>query len=205
MKIVIKSKLQLLVVVLLAMSAYGWAQLSQDSNMSSTAPTNPPCDTLIAERLDRVRKRGSRTPKRLYPPVNQKLISPALNDMTKNGGLGELLAYRFKGPRKTALLMHTTRVGSPLSEDSIQDWFIQVGQNVARFKSIATNPNLLFWDEEGRLNYFTILYSEGAVMNASSNLVSLDFRRFRLMDSGAMQLVEEDKNVRCALTMAKPR
>lgn len=204
MKIVIKSKLQFLVVVLLALASDGSAQLSRNVHMDSATQKNLPRDELIAGRLDLATKIDSKAPKRLYPPFDSTLISPGLSHLLKDVS-GELLAYRFRGPRQTALLMHTTRVGGPLSEDSIQDWFVQVGQNVVRFKSIATNTNLFFWDKEGRLNYFTVLYSDVAVKDVSSNLISLDFRRFRLLDGATTELIEEQKSVRCVLTVTKPR
>lgn len=204
MKIIIESKLQFLVIFLLALASTGSAQLSRKVYTDSVSPKHPPCDTLIAERLDLAKKIDSKPPLRLYHPLDSNLISPGLSKLLKDIR-GELLAYRFKGARQTALLMHTTRIGDPVSEDSIQDWFVQVGQNVVRFKSIATNPNLLFWDKEGGLNYFTVLYSEVAMKNVSSNFVSLDFKRFRLLDGDTPVLIEEQKSVRCMLTITKPR
>lgn len=204
MKVIIKNQVRFLVIIILAISSDGVAQLNRNGQTDSATRTDESCDALIAERLDRVRKIGSRTPKRLGAPFNQKLISPTLNTLLKDVSVGEVLIYRFKGPRQTALIMITTRVGRPLSADSIQDWFIQVGENAVRFKSIATNPNLIFWDKEGRLNYFTLLYSDVVAKDGSSNLASLDLRRLRLLD-GITEVIEEEKKVRCVLPIAKPR
>lgn len=205
MKSIFKNRLLLLLAVILAMSFEGTAQLDQKSRTDSETRRDGSCRSVIAEKLYGLRKVGSRGPKSLSFPIDQKWNSQALGDFMKDVQVSEFFAYRFKGPRETALIVLTTRVGRPLSEDSIQDWFIQVGKSTVRFKSIATNPNLTFWDNEGRLNYLAMTYSDGASMDSSSNLVPLDFKLLQILDNGVTKLIEEEKNVRCVLSMAKPR
>jgi hypothetical protein len=204
MRSIIENQFQLLVVVVLAVSSGGVAQVRTMITDSGT-PRVESCDTIVAERLDRVRKINRATPKRILFPLNQKLKSRAVSEFLNDVEVGELFAYGVKGPKETALIISTTRVGKPLSEDSIQDWFIQVGESAVRFRSIATNPNLIFWDKEGRLNYITLSYSDGVAIDASPNIVSLDFRRMQLRASGVTELIEEEKNVRCVVNVRRPQ
>lgn len=205
MRIFIENRLLLLGLVILALSSASIAQVSGSESIAPPTQTDESCEILIVQMVGRVPRIAGRMPERLSHPIDQQLISPELLTLLKDVPIERLIGYRFKGPRQTALVLRTTRVGSPLSDDSIQDWFIQVGTNAATFRSVATNPNLLFWDQENRLNYFTILFREGAGNDGASNLVSLNFRQLQLHESGIAEVVEEQENVRCVLPKSKIR
>jgi hypothetical protein len=199
MKLVVRKHVRLLIVAILTLSFDSVAQSDRSVNTHSAAPGIPSCDKVTAQKLDLVR-RGRTSFSRLYGPIDQKLLSPALRDLIKASNVREIVTSSVKGPKQKVILM----VGHPRSEEGVQDWFIQFGKNAVTFKSIATNSNLIFWDEKGELNYFAILYSGQQTEKDPRNVVSLDFRRFRLGQDGAPALIEKEENVRCMLKLLKP-
>lgn len=199
------NQVRLFVVIIFSLCTAGVAQPDQHSKAQSSNQDYESCDTLFKNKVGMVSRRTDRLPKRLSRPFDHNLFSPALSQLLKNVSIADFNAYRFKGKRKTALAMISTRGGAPMSESSIQDWFIQIGDKVVAIKSIATNPNLIFWDKKDRLNIFTILYSDMDEKRNSSNLVSLDFKQMQFGDNGNVELIEEEKNVQCILNVQKPR
>lgn len=203
MRMIFRNELGRLLIIILALSWNGFTQIDQDDSRDSLMQKYLSCDAVVAERMARLNPTGASTPKSLYAPFDPKPISSSLKSLLTDINVNELIAYQFKGRRDSTLVMITNRVGRPLSAESVQDWFIQVDKKAFRFKSIATNPNLVFWDN-GRLNHLVILYNSEAKKDKQSNLVSLDITRMQLRQEATTELIEEERNVRCVLRTTKP-
>jgi hypothetical protein len=191
--------------ILLAISANGGAQQISSLDKYSTNRSSESCEKLLADRLTRVMKMSTKAPKKRSANFSQKSISSPLSDFLKDADSDNLFVYELKGPRKSALIIITKVRGISATEANLQDWLIQIDDNSIRFRSFAQNPNLVFWDEHGNLNYFTVTFSQGAVRNPSSNIVWLDFKRFQIRDRGTGKLIEEEKDEQCILNLQKPR
>ena len=169
-----------------------------------------------SERISRIvreayRRESEVRVKNRCPPVRQsvsgylKSKAPAILDFLNNADMSYLFAYKLRGRRKTVDILSKKGIGVSGSGVYLQDWLIQFDDEPVRFTSIAQNPNLIFWGADGKLSYFTILFSEGFRKDPGDNLVSLDFRRLAIDERGVTQLIEEEKNVLCVLSMEKPR
>lgn len=111
------------------------------------------------------------------------------------------LAAELKNNRQKALILRShSRAATGLSS-SLEDWHIEVDNFYAGgFWSFSRNPKLVFWDKEGLLNYYSVIYSDdflSATSDRDYTKLTFNIERYKINSDGKAELVSEEQNLKC--------
>lgn len=95
--------------------------------------------------------------------------------------------------RRKALILRANDAGATGIGANFENWFIQLDSRSISFRSLSDNPNLIFWDKNGVLNYYSIDYGDKFLKNKDWDNLTLDLQRFTIDDAGKSQLINESK------------
>jgi hypothetical protein len=62
--------------------------------------------------------------------------------------------------------------------------------------SFSIHPRLIFWDKDGVLNYYAVVYSGEFVEHKDYENLTFDLERYRVGAKGEPQLVSTEQNIR---------
>ena len=128
---------------------------------------------------------------------NDKLLSNDLRKWLEIANEETLSVHQLRYGQKKALLLSAIHIHATGLAINFQYWFISFENHHVEFLSQSKNPNLVFWDKGGTLNYFAIDFSDKFLDNKDWNNVTLNLLRYRIDAAGNSQLVSEERNVKC--------
>ena len=111
------------------------------------------------------------------------------------------LAAELKNNRQKALLLRSKdRAATGLSM-SLENWYIEIDNFYSDgFWSFSRNPKLVFWDKEGFLNYYSVIYSDeflSATSDRDYSNLTFNIERYKINADGKTVLVSEEHNLKC--------
>jgi hypothetical protein len=81
---------------------------------------------------------------------------------------------------------------------NLECWHIEAeGNQSVTYLSFSNNPRLVYWDKEGRLNYYSVVYSDEFIHNKDWDNLTFDLERHIINSDGSALLVSEERNVKC--------
>jgi hypothetical protein len=108
-----------------------------------------------------------------------------------------LATHELRYRDKRALLLNANHIHATGLAINFQYWFIKVGDHSTEFLSQSKNPNLIFWDRDGLLNYYCIDFSDDFVQKKDWGNVTLNLLRYRVSPDSESQLISKESNVKC--------
>lgn len=124
--------------------------------------------------------------------------SPELEKWFETIHRDELVTFELRHKQGKGLIFRANVAGATGIAANFNNWHIQDSKHSITFRSLSDNPNLIFIDEAGLLNYYSIDYGYTFLANIRDwNNLTLDLKRYRINDDGESQLVDEELNVKC--------
>jgi hypothetical protein len=110
-------------------------------------------------------------------------------------------AAELKNNRQKALLLRSHSRGATGLSSSLEDWHIEIENFYSDgFWSFSRNPNLVFWDKDGLLNYYSVIYSDdflSATSDRDYSKLTFNIERYKINSDGKAVLVSEEQNLKC--------
>jgi hypothetical protein len=132
----------------------------------------------------------------VFKTDNQSL-SESLGKWLGRMDVEHLSAFELRHKGKRALALRSVNPGRTGLATSFQSWHIRSDNHSVEFISLAENSKLIFWDEDGLLNYYSVYYSDEFVETKDWDNVTFDLLRYRVSPDGKPRLVSEEQNVKC--------
>jgi hypothetical protein len=130
-----------------------------------------------------------------------KTLSPSVKKWLEYMRLDELLAAELKNNQQKALLLSSTSYGATGLATSLENWHIEIDNLYSgEFWSFSKNPKLVFWDKNGLLNYYSVIYSDdflSATSDRDYNKLTFNIERYKINLDGKAQLISEEQNLKC--------
>ena len=113
----------------------------------------------------------------------------------------DLLATELKNNQMKALLLRSTSYGATGLATSLENWHVEIDNFYSgEFWSFSRSPKLVFWDKDGSLNYYSVIYSDdflSATSDRDYNNLTFNIERYKINSDGKAQLVSEEQNLKC--------
>jgi len=156
------------------------------------------CERYLLKKIAKDRAGGSHTVKlRGFNPGDETL-SPGLKGWLRNMREDRLAAFELRSNKKKALVLRSVSYGATGLATSLECWHIEAEENLSiTYLSFSNNPGLVYWGKDGRLNYYSVVYSDEFIHNKDWDNLTFDLERHRVNPDGTTQLVSEERNVKC--------
>ncbi len=175
---------------------------------SDVSENNPPiryikgggefCEKYLLKKIAKEKSADSRLVKLKNFNPEDETLSPNVKQWLENMRWDELLAAELRNNQQKALLLRSTSYGATGLATSLENWHIEIeGVYSDTFWSFSKNPKLVFWDKDGLLNYFSIVYSDEFIENKDWENLTLDIERYKVSSDGKAQLISEERNLKC--------
>jgi len=157
------------------------------------------CENYILGRINKEGSQAGRARKLDDSRIDEGTKSPELSKWLSKADPHLLSAYELTYNGARALLLHSKSVGATGLASSLEYWFLEVDSKYSvSFTSFSKNPNLVFWDHDGVLNYYSVLYSDDFVENKDWDNLTFNIQHYKVSPDVGTELVETERNVKCA-------
>lgn len=156
------------------------------------------CEKYLLKKIAKEAAKGSRIVKLKTFNTDDETFSSNLKGWLQNMRKDTLIAFELRNKGKKALILSSTSYGATGLATNLECWHIEGDSNQSiTFMSFSENPKLVFWDKDGLLNYYSVVYSGEFIHNKDWENLTLDLERYRINPDGSAQLVSEEQNVKC--------
>lgn len=108
-----------------------------------------------------------------------------------------LVPFELQLKEKKVLILRANIAGATGIAANFENWFIQSDTYSLNFRSLSENPELIFFDKTGLLNYYSIDYGEAFLKNRDWDNLSLNLLQYKINLDGKSELIGEERNVKC--------
>lgn len=159
------------------------------------------CEKYLLKKVVKEKDSNSRVTNLKIFNTNDKTLSPNIKKWLENMQEDILLATEVKNTRQKALLLSSRSYGATGLATNLENWHIEIdGWYSDQFWSFSKNPNLIFWDKDGLLNYYSVIYSD-EFLSASSDRdfekLTFNIERYKINSDGKTNLISEERNMKC--------
>lgn len=132
-----------------------------------------------------------------FNPEDESL-SPTVKKWLESMRWDELLAAELRNDQQKVLLLRSTSYGATGLATNLENWHIEIeGIYSDTFWSFSKNPKLVFWDKDGLLNYYSIVYSDEFIENKDWKNLTFDVELYKVGSDGKTKLANEERNLKC--------
>jgi hypothetical protein len=155
------------------------------------------CEKYLLRKVARDKAEGSRVVKLKAFDRHDENLPADVKKWLAIANEETLGVHELQSAGKRALVLNANHIHATGLAINLQYWFIKVANQPSEFLSQSENPNLIFWDRDGFLNYYAVDFSDEFLMNKDWNNVTLNLLRYRISSAGESQLVRKEANVKC--------
>jgi len=156
------------------------------------------CEGYLLREVAREQVGASRIVKLKAFNTADETLPPELKEWLRTSIHTDMLAaFRLRHKKNNALIIRGTVAGATGIAANFTNWYVQPGARPVMFRSLTENPQLIFWDKGGLLNYYFVTYTDDFAVDRDWGNVTFDLRRYRVGSNGKAQLVSEERNVKC--------
>ncbi|MGB7070786.1 MAG: hypothetical protein WBD22_14930 [Pyrinomonadaceae bacterium] len=157
------------------------------------------CEEYLLRKIAKEEAGGGRTVKLKAFNTDDETLSPELKEWLQTSIHMEMLAtFELRNKETKALILRANLARATGIAANFQNWFIQLDNRSVNFRSLSKNPELIFCDKDGLLNYYSVDYGRKFLENRNWDNLTLDLKRFRVDAEGKSQLISEETNIRCS-------
>jgi hypothetical protein len=156
------------------------------------------CEKYLLKKIAKEKIVGSRLVRLTNFNPNSATLSPGLKKWLRYMREDELVAFELRDRGKRALLLSSTSYGATGLATNLESWRAELDDlHSVDFWSFSKNPRLVFWGKDGRLNYYSVVYSDEFIHNKDWDNLTFDLERHRVSRDGTDELVSEERHVKC--------
>jgi hypothetical protein len=159
------------------------------------------CEKYLLKKIAKEKSASSRSLRLKNFNPNEETLSPGVREWIENVWKETLFAAEIRNKQQKALLLNATLRAATGLSSSLQNWHIEIDNFYSdEFWSFSDNPKLAFWDKEGLLNYYSVVYSEdflSATSDRDYNKLTFKIERYKINLDGKAQLISEEQNIKC--------
>lgn len=155
------------------------------------------CEDYILKKIAKEKAKDSRVVKLKDFDPDKETLSPELREWFQPIRKESFEASELRHKEKRVLIFHSIVLGATNYAANFESWYINLESHPIEFRSLSINPEFIFWDKNGLLNYYTVKYGESFLENKDPENLTLDFSRYRVNSKGKSQLVSRKPNVKC--------
>jgi len=156
------------------------------------------CEGYLLKRVAKERAKGIRIVKLKNFNADDETLSPALKKWLQIMRKDELLTAEVRNKERKALILSSTGYGATGLATNLENWHIEIDNTHSiAFWSFSKNPKLVFWDKNGLLNYYSVVYSREWIENKDWENLTVDLERYQINPDGSVRLVSAQNYVKC--------
>jgi hypothetical protein len=156
------------------------------------------CESYLLKKIAKEKAEGNRVVKLKNFNPDDETLSSNTKDWLEDMDEDRLVAFELRNKEMKALLLGSTNNRATGLASSLEFWRVEVGNTLSViFVSFSENPKLVFWDKNGLLNYYSVVYSSEFMHNKDWENLTVDLNRYRISHDGSAQLVSAEQNVKC--------
>jgi hypothetical protein len=156
------------------------------------------CEKYLLRKIEKEKSADNRIVKLKNFNPEDEILSPNVKKWLESMRWDEMLATELRNNQQKALLLRSTSYGATGLATSLENWHIEIDNFYSEtFWSFSKNPKLVFWDKDGLLNYYSIVYSDEFIENKNWKNLTLDIERYKVNYDGKAQLISEERNLKC--------
>jgi len=156
------------------------------------------CEKYLLKKIVKEKAESSRMVKLKNFNHDDESLSPNVKEWLQYMHKDKLLAFELGNNEQKALLLSSTSYGATGLATSLENWHVGIDKiHSFTFWSFSKNPKLVFWDKDGLLNYYSVVYSDEFISNKDWDNLTVDLERYKISPDGSKQLVSEEGNVKC--------
>jgi hypothetical protein len=156
------------------------------------------CEKYLLKKIAKEKSANSRLVKLKNFNPEDETLSLNIKKWLESMRWEELLAAELSNSQQKALLLRSTSEATTGLASNLENWHIEIeGVYSDTFWSFSKNPNLVFWDKDGLLNYFSIVYSDKFIENKDWENLTFNIERYKVSSDGKAQLINEERNLKC--------
>jgi hypothetical protein len=156
------------------------------------------CEKYLVKKIAKEKSANSRLVKLKNFNPEDETLSLNIKKWLESMRWEELLAAELSNSQQKALLLRSTSEATTGLASNLENWHIEIeGVYSDTFWSFSKNPNLVFWDKDGLLNYFSIVYSDKFIENKDWENLTFNIERYKVSSDGKAQLINEERNLKC--------
>lgn len=156
------------------------------------------CEKYLLKKIAKEKAESNRMTKLKNFNLNDESLFPDVKKWLQNMREDILIAFELRNNEQKALLLSSTSYGATGLATNLENWHVEIGKiHSFTFWSFSKNPKLVFWDKDGLLNYYSVVYSDEFISNKDWENLTVDLERYRISFDGKAQLVSEEGNVKC--------
>ncbi len=156
------------------------------------------CEDYLLKKVGKERAEGSRIVKLKAFNANDETLSSELKEWLQTSIHMEMLVtFKLQRKERNVLILRANVAGATGIASSFNNWYLQLDNQSIKFLSLSENPELIFWDKDGLLNYYSVKYTSEFIVNKDWDNVTFDLLRYSISPDGESQLVREERNVKC--------
>ncbi|MBK8812287.1 MAG: hypothetical protein IPN69_16375 [Acidobacteria bacterium] len=104
-----------------------------------------------------------------------------------------ITVFEFRADGRSALAFRSLVSGATGISVRYLQWMVLSGKQLEAFESLSSNPQMIFWDKEEQINFYSIIESEPQA-NAGG---PWDITHSRLSPSGKSEVIRAERKVDC--------
>lgn len=108
-----------------------------------------------------------------------------------------LAANRLQGKGKNFLLLHAENTAATGLAANLEYWLIQFDRKAIEFQSFSENPQLIWLDKAGALNYYSVVYSDEFIENKDWDNPTYKIEKYHVNPVGEKVLVSTENYLKC--------
>jgi hypothetical protein len=156
------------------------------------------CEKYLLKKIAKEKSSDSRLVKLNNFNPEDEALSPNVKKWLESMRWDEMLAAELKNNQQKALLLRSTNMSATGLASNLESWHIEIeGVYSKTFWSFSKNPKLMFWDKNGLLNYYSIVYSDEFIENKDWENLTFDIELYKVGSNGKAELENEERNLKC--------
>ena len=159
------------------------------------------CETYLLKKIAKEKSANSQLIKLKNFNPDDENLSPNVKKWLEYMRKDELLTSELRNKQQKALLLSSTSYGATGLATSLENWHIEIDNFYSNeFWSFSRNPKLVFWDKDGLLNYYSVIYSDdflSATSERDYNNLTVNIERYKISLDGKAQLISKEQNLKC--------
>lgn len=156
------------------------------------------CESYLLRKIVKEKAEGSRIEKLKDFDTENDALASEIKEWLQPIRKGPLKAFELKNEKKKTLILSSIVMGATGKAANFEAWYVQTANRPVEFRSLSENPNLIFWDRNGSLNYYSVDYGSTSLDNGEDWKYTLDLLRYRVGSGGESELVAEERNLQCS-------
>lgn len=156
------------------------------------------CEKYLLRKIAKEKSADNRLVKLKNFNPEDETLSPNVKKWLENMRWDELLAAELGNNQQKALLLRSTSYGVTGLATNLKNWHIEIDNFYSEtFWSFSKNPKLVFWNKDGLLNYYSIVYSDEFIENKDWENLTFDIEQYKVNSDGKVLLINEERNLKC--------